>query len=62
VEEFKEIDIVRFFSKVLLEEEVNCRFKHESIVDRNFANTRLRMRQKSLGDIRIGTNMVVHDG
>ena len=35
MEEFQQIDIVRFVPKMRSKEEINCRFKHEWIVNRN---------------------------
>lgn len=41
VEQFQEVDIVLFLPKVLLEEEVDCTFEQEGVVDSDVANSGL---------------------
>jgi len=41
MEEFEEVDVVRVLSKMFFKEEIDCCFKHEGIINRYFANTRL---------------------
>lgn len=47
MEQLKEFDIVTSSLEVVLQEDVDGRFKNERIVDRNVSNPRLLFRTKS---------------
>jgi hypothetical protein len=49
VEQFQQVDIVLFLSKVLLEEEVDCTFKQEGVVDSDVTNSGLPIRDFNQG-------------
>jgi hypothetical protein len=55
--QFEEINVISFLSEMFLEEEVDCCFKHESIVDGDSSDFGLHKRGW-VEDILDGTNMV----
>ena len=42
MEQFQQINVIRFPPEMFLEEEINGTFEHERVVDRNVADTGLR--------------------